>query len=283
MNYRQFEHIFFSLALTIILATMLVSMASQSSLSEILGQALVVPIVYASLHYGRQRGLLMAFLATLAFILIKVNEGLQPVSLIDINKTYPIFLRAIIFGIVGVFFGELAARAKYLLYRLENQKHIDAVSSVYSRYHLENLIKSFRYEYERYHHPFSVLVFELSWLASGTTLPSGSEIKAKTGLFFKKNIRGVDEAGNWDGNTFLVLMPHTVKKGALKAANRLAFLAEQYFKNSFSGKGVKVNVKTTVLTFPEEELTINAMLENTEFNVVPLERQKLTSQTLPNS
>jgi len=282
MSYRQFEHIFFSLALTIILASMLLSMANQPSLSEILGQALVVPIVYASLHYGRQRGLLMAFLATLAFILIKVNEGLKPALLTNINSTYPIFLRAIIFGVVGIFFGELASRAKYLLYSLENQKHIDAVSSVYSRYHLENLIKSLRYEYDRYRHPFSILVFELSWLASGTTLPSASEIKAKAGLFFKKNIRGVDEAGSWDNNTFLVLMPHTVKKGALKAANRLAFLAEQYFKNSFFSKEVKINVKTTVLTFPDEELTINALLEKADFNIVPLEKQKL-SQSLPNS
>jgi hypothetical protein len=77
-------------------------------------------------------------------------------------------------------------------------------------------------------------------------------------------------------------MPHTVKKGALKAANRLAFLAEQYFKNSFFSKEVKINVKTTVLTFPDEELTINALLEKADFNIVPLEKQKL-SQSLPNS
>lgn len=275
MNYRQFEHIFFSLALTIILATILLSMANQAPLTEIIGQALVVPVVYISLHYGRQRGLLMAFLATLAYILIKLNYGLKASLLAKASINYPIFLRAILFGLIGVFFGEIASRAKYLLYHLENKQHIDAVSSIYSRYHLENLTQSLVQEYKRYRHPFSVLIFELSWLANSASLPTTAEIKAKAGLFFKKNIRAVDEAGVWDNNTFLVLMPHTLAKGAQKAANRLLSLAEQHFKNSFADKGVKINIKTTTLTYPDNQETVHFLLENKELADFELEKQRL--------
>lgn len=275
MSYRQFEHIFFSLALTIILATMLLSMANQASMSELIGQALVVPIVYVSLHYGRQRGLLMAFLATLAYILIKVNEGLKANLLTNLSLNYPFFLRATLFGLIGVAFGELATRAKYLLYQLENKKHIDTITSLYSRYHLENLTSSLIHEYKRYRHPFAVIVFEVSWLATGETIPSASEIKAKIGQFLKRNIRSVDEAGVWDAHTFLVLMPHTVEKGALKAAKRLTFLANQYFKNSFSDKDIKINIKAKTLAYPANQENIDFLLQNQGVNVPQLENQRL--------
>src|SRR3989304_359203 len=115
VKYRKLELLFLVLSLSAVLLSIVVSFVQKAQFSEILGQALFVPVLFIALHYGRQPGFLAATGGALIYFIAKAQEF----NSLDISTIDGQFIigRAALFGLIGIFGSELAMRTKYLIAR----------------------------------------------------------------------------------------------------------------------------------------------------------------------
>lgn len=261
MKYRKLELLFLSIGTLAVLSSILVSIAQGSSVAEILGQALFVPILFAALQYGRQQGFLTAAASAVIYLVAKVqeNNGLS----VETFAGQFIIGRAFLFGVVGIFGSELAVRTKYILAGLAGQSKIDDITHLYNQSYTQKLIIRLFYEYNRFGRPFSVLFVTVDWPRPVEGREREKEVAKLAGLM-RSNVRLIDEIGFLGDHRFCLVLPDTDAAGANLLFERLHDL--------HTAQAVKTSASPTfskrILSAPEDEAEIRSILPQEELSRV---------------
>ena len=254
VNYRKLELLFLTLSLVAVLSSIIYSFMEKANFSEILGQALFVPVLFIALHYGRQQGFLAASIAALIYLIAKAQDY-NTLSLASVDGQFMI-ARAGLFGLIGIFGSELAMRTKYLIAKLSGYAHIDDQTHLYTQNYLQKLISKLFHGYQRQARPFAVMFITVDWAES--TEPN---VREKTiprmANIIRDSVRLIDEVGYLSDRCFCLVLPETHALAAQLVWRRIE---EAYIEAKPSPVNVAGLSCERILSMPENEAEIRAML-----------------------
>jgi diguanylate cyclase (GGDEF)-like protein len=187
---------------------------------EVLGQLLLIGVLFGALHWGRDGGFIAAVIATLIYVMVRIpmltSEGLssEMVTLIAV--------RALAYGVVGIVGGEVSGRIKYIFASMGGSPLIDELTHVYNARHAGQTVRRGLGQYQRYGTPYSaVCVRIVASLTEGFRPARQRAILRSVASHLRNDIRMVDDVAYVGGNEFVLLLPHTGMGGALVAADRV--------------------------------------------------------------
>lgn len=246
------------LGFAVIFATIIASFHQQNDQVEILGQALFVPVLFASLHYGRRAGFISALLAALIFIVAKFNS--DSIQMSTFLPEY-ILARAAIYGLVGIIGGEIASRMKYILIKFEDSALIDKQTNLYSQTYTIKVIERNVQKYQRYFRSFSIAIVELQHSKFDVFNWSlRKKMILRTASAIRDNVRIVDEVGRWNECSFYIIMPDTMTADAKTAVNRVQNLVLKQLGETKTFKDNDLHLETKVLTYPDDREEISGLI-----------------------
>lgn len=100
----------------------------------------------------------------------------------------------------------------------------DALTGIANRRQLEQLLRREILIAERYHHPFSVILFDIDHFKQVNDTfghEAGDTVLKGVADLVNTNLRAIDVLGRWGGEEFLTLTPDTTVQQALQLAERL--------------------------------------------------------------
>lgn len=220
MKYSRFEFLMTTLGGVVILGSIFIAPAAQPQWQELLGQALILVVLAAAVHWGRDGGSVAAVAATLAYVVVRIPllsaEGLSS-TVIGM-----IITRMLTFGLVGILGGELFGRIKYFFARLDGSSMLDEVTNVYNRRYCGTTLKSGLGQFQRYQTPFAVALISLAPGLLVDLRPMRQKALLRSvASRIRNDIRLVDDVGYLGDGRFLLILPHTPKPGAEVAADRV--------------------------------------------------------------
>jgi len=220
MKYRHFE----ILVAVVVAATVLASIAflnpSTTVSEESFAQVMLVLVLVAALHWGRNGGIIAAALASLTYLALRTPMLLESLgSEEDILSILGV--RVLTYLVVGAIGGELFARIKYLFARLENSCSIDELSGVYNQQFITRTLEAALGQHVRYGAPFSIVFLSISAEAQADLKPKQrNKLIRETAHYLRNDLRMVDEVGRLDDERFLLVLPNTPGAGASVVATR---------------------------------------------------------------
>jgi GGDEF domain-containing protein len=241
MRYRYFEWIVLAVGTIAVLGTVAVSnIGGNLGWPTIVGELLVLPVLAAAVHWGRNGGFLAAALTLVAYVVLIVvvvahSSGLEA-PMIQL-----VLLLAIAYGAVGVVGGEICGRMKYQLARVDGGSALDADTSLYSEAVVRGLLESSLARFRRYSTAFSIIVITLPAgpFASIKPLQRRSLLR-RTADRVRGDVRLVDDVGRLDDGRIVVMLPSTTAEGAWTVAGRLAAVVSDALEIAPDGVGLEV-------------------------------------------
>lgn len=222
MKYSRFETLMISLGAVVILGSLLLgpSVNQPGFWQEAVGQVLIIVVLGAAVHWGRDGGSVAAFAATLAYVITRIpllsEQGLTK------NIFAMIATRVLIYTIVGILGGEIFGRVKYIIAQLEGSSMLDDLTQVYNRRYCGQTLKNGLGQFQRYQVPFSVAVISLAPGLVADLRPSRQRtLLRSTATHIRNDIRLVDDVGYLGDSRFLVILPQTSGSGAEVASDRI--------------------------------------------------------------
>ena len=108
--------------------------------------------------------------------------------------------------------------------KLKQQAMIDPLTKIANRYQLEIYFNEFIARYQRDHHPFAILMFDIDHFKNindehGHLI--GDEILKALSNFISQNIRSVDKLARWGGEEFILLLDGALEHEAMHIAEKL--------------------------------------------------------------
>ncbi|MEH0665891.1 GGDEF domain-containing protein [Vibrio scophthalmi] len=100
----------------------------------------------------------------------------------------------------------------------------DAVTQTFNRHHLNTILNEEMNRFERYEHPFSVILVDLDnfkLINDKWGHNMGDDVLISVAKSLQLSVRKVDEVGRWGGEEFLVICTNTDLDGAAKLAEKL--------------------------------------------------------------
>lgn len=222
MKYSRFETLMISLGAVVILGSLLLGppVNQPGFWQEAVGQVLIIVVLGAAVHWGRDGGSVAAFAATLAYVITRIpllsEQGLTK------NIFAMIATRVLIYTIVGILGGEIFGRVKYIIAQLEGSSMLDDLTQVYNRRYCGQTLKNGLGQFQRYQVPFSVAVISLAPGLVADLRPSRQRtLLRSTATHIRNDIRLVDDVGYLGDGRFLVILPQTSGSGAEVASDRI--------------------------------------------------------------
>lgn len=222
MKYSRFETLMISLGAVVILGGLLLGppVNQPGFWQEAVGQVLIIVVLGAAVHWGRDGGSVAAFAATLAYVITRIpllsEQGLTK------NIFAMIATRVLIYTIVGILGGEIFGRVKYIIAQLEGSSILDDLTQVYNRRYCGQTLKNGLGQFQRYQVPFSVAVISLAPGLVADLRPSRQRtLLRSTATHIRNDIRLVDDVGYLGDGRFLVILPQTSGSGAEVASDRI--------------------------------------------------------------
>lgn len=222
MKYSRFETLMISLGAVVIFGSLLLgpSVNQPGFWQEAVGQVLIIVVLGAAVHWGRDGGSVAAFAATLAYVITRIpllsEQGLTK------NIFAMIATRVLIYTIVGILGGEIFGRVKYIIAQLEGSSILDDLTQVYNRRYCGQTLKNGLGQFQRYQVPFSVAVISLAPGLVADLRPSRQRtLLRSTATHIRNDIRLVDDVGYLGDSRFLVILPQTSGSGAEVASDRI--------------------------------------------------------------
>lgn len=252
MKYSRFEALVMVLGGTVIVGSMFIPSAGTLFAREVVAQLLIVVVLFAAVHWGRNGGFVAAIAATLVYVVIRIplmtDQGLtSPVIGMIVTRT-------ITYGAVGVIGGEICGRIKYFFARIQGSPLLDDATHVYNAVFCAQAIKSGIGEYRRYKTPFSVGIVTLSpTLFSGLRPARQRAFLRVAASHIRNDVRLVDDVGHLGHGRFMILLPHTPGEGACIAADRV----RQNVRDLLGAKDDSVT--TRVLSLPDDAEALCAL------------------------
>ena len=258
MSYRRFELLLVALGFAVILATMIDTINSSLGYENLLGQALMAPVLFIALHWGRRGGKFAALAGGLVYLAATATEKSTGFGLIS----QEVVIRAIAYGVVGILGGELAHKMKYVLAGMGNENHLDRETRVFDKSYLTRLIQNFISYHSRYTRPFAIIMITLTHI---TANGRGSQHLNQKGMrlsamILRDNIRIIDELGCWNETTLCVVAPDTAMHDAPAACKRITRLLEEQLTGYGYNIGSTTQICSHYLTFPGDRGKIEELL-----------------------
>jgi diguanylate cyclase (GGDEF)-like protein len=107
---------------------------------------------------------------------------------------------------------------------------IDGLTGIYNRRHLDEILRREIERAKRYSQSISILMIDIDDFKKYNDTkghPAGDELLKKLADFLVQSIRVVDIVFRYGGEEFVVLLPQTLKQGAVEVAKRLLNLERQ--------------------------------------------------------
>jgi len=108
--------------------------------------------------------------------------------------------------------------------KLEHYSVTDALTQLFNRHRLDQVLSEETKRFNRYGHAFSVILIDLDYFKSINDTwghQAGDDTLKKVAWELKATIRNVDIAGRWGGEEFLIICPNTELNGASMLADKL--------------------------------------------------------------
>lgn len=258
MKYSRFEILALVVGGCAVIATILATATDTNRAADIVGQAMIVVVLFGGLHYGRKGALISLVAATGFYAIFAFGTSSQ----VGTGTEAQIFiLRTIVFAVVALVAGELNVRLKYLFIKLEHHDYVDDLTSLYNARYLSKLIEKYISEFDRYGSKFSLTSFEID---DGMLDPLKKKARAKLikdlgNSVIRGNIRGADEAARLEGATFTILFPNTNFDGATCAALRVKGKITGYLDRHGLDTEDDTVIKTEIIEYPRDKDTIELL------------------------
>jgi GGDEF domain-containing protein len=240
--------------------TIIATLSSSNTAADIVGQLMIVVVLFGGLHYGR-KGAAISFVIATGFYAI-FAFGVR--GTVTTGTAAEIFLiRTAVFAVVAFVAGELNVRLKYIFIKLEHHDYVDDITNLYNAKYLSKLIEKYISEFDRYGSKFSLTSFTIK---EEVLAPMKKKARIKmikdVGYKIRGNIRGADEAARLDGTNFTVLFPNTNYDGATCASLRVKSKITGYLdKFGFDTESDNV-IQTEIIEYPRDKDTIEVMAVN---------------------
>jgi len=261
LKYRKYELLFTSLGLAVVLGSTIIAINQQADPTEILGQALLAPVLVLALHYGRRIGFISAMVAAIIFIVNKFY--LQGYS--TEPTTINLIIRSASYGLVGIIGGYIASRMKYLLLKFEDNKFIDKRSNIYNKEYILKLIRLCRSKQARNHQDFTVALIKIEHCKFNLfALNLKNKIIKETAKAMCANIRLVDELGHMGNGVYCLLMPETNLSNANIALSRISKLTIKQLNIFIPLKDRRFKLNISLLGYPKDSAAIDNLLSSQE-------------------
>ena len=220
MKYSQFELLVLVLGGGAIVGSMALVTGNDPQPAEVVAQLLVVFVLGAALHWGRNGGFTAALVATLLYVFMRLplllSEGFTRDSLIVVTA------RVVTYGLVGIVGGELCGRTKYVFARFDANPLTDETTGVYNGRYAGAAIRSGVARWDRYQMPYSLVRLSVSpALTADLRAQRARHLVRQVASHIRNDIRLVDDLAHLGGGHFLVLFPNTGAAGAAVAGDRL--------------------------------------------------------------
>jgi diguanylate cyclase (GGDEF)-like protein len=208
-------------------------------------------------------GLLLAvgglsyFLATLIVRpLDRLSAGAAKVAGGDLTVDLPVGGGEV--GYLTTVFNEMVARLRGSREELERLSITDALTGLFNRRHLIEVLAAEVRRVDRHDRNFAVLMIDIDHFKEYNDQLghlAGDEALRKVAAVISEGIRDVDAAARYGGEEFVVVLPETDADGAAEVAERIrARLGKEKFD------GGKITLSVGVAEFPTHGKTPDAML-----------------------
>jgi diguanylate cyclase (GGDEF)-like protein len=164
---------------------------------------------------------------------------------------------------------ELASTNKKLRKKNKELKILsitDGLTGLYNRNHMMETLTREATQSQRYNCPFSVLMIDIDHFKKYNDSfghPAGDDVLVKMGSIFSQSTRGIDYAGRYGGEEFLVMLPETGLDVAREVAERIRIgVAEETFGNN--GKKVEITLSIGAAEFPEHGDTTESVVASAD-------------------
>jgi GGDEF domain-containing protein len=207
---------------------------------EAIGQALFVLVLVAAAVFFQKGGGWAALAASVIYICALLLIG--PKS----GSTYvapAIILRITMYGFTGLGGGEICARMKQTLESIQEVDLVDHDTGLFNTEHFYRLAGNSLEAYERYHSPFSVILFHFDQDDFKKLDPtSRSQALWTVGREVKAAIRTSDESGRPSLNSIGIILFSTDAKNAKAVIKRVTEAFQRVFGKD---AGISVDLWST--------------------------------------
>ncbi|EDP74262.1 GGDEF domain-containing protein, partial [Hydrogenivirga sp. 128-5-R1-1] len=123
----------------------------------------------------------------------------------------------------------------------------DILTGLHNRKKLIEILKNELIRARRYNRPLSILLLDIDDFKKindkfGHNF--GDKILQEFAKLLKMSLRNTDHAGRWGGEEFIIVLPETNKKNAVKVAEKIRNLIGNYFEDIY-GKKITVSIGLT--------------------------------------
>ena len=221
MKYSRFETLVLAVGIAAVVGSLFFSMGTAPIIEEIIAQILLLGVLVGAVHWGRRGGFLAAMAASLIYIVMRLPLVVQQEGL-STDVAALILVRVLTYGLVGIVGGELCGRIKYIFAKMEDSNAIDDWSQVYNQRFIVRALEASIGQFTRYETDFSLTLIKLSDHLLVELRPSKQRAMVRgIATYIRNDMRLVDELGRLEDGTFIAVLPHTPRDGAIVVADRL--------------------------------------------------------------
>jgi len=221
LKYSQFEALVMTVGAVAILGSLAISGQGSLVIEEVIGQVMMLGVLFAATHWGRNGGFIAALVASVIYVVVRIPLVTAQGGL-TLDVASIILVRILSYGLVGIVGGELCGRIRYIFARLQDSSSVDEWSQVFNQRFITRAFESACGQFSRYQTPYSVIIIQLADTLLSELRPTKQRALVRgIASYVRNDIRLVDEAGRLDDGRFMVLLPHTPRDGAKVVAERL--------------------------------------------------------------
>lgn len=150
---------------------------------------------------------------------------------------------------------------------LRQEAFRDDLTEAYNRRYMERQIEEELERARRYDRPFSILFMDLDRLKNVNEAYGhlcGSKVLVEVAALVLKHLRRSDKIFRFGGDEFVVTLPETDRRGALKVANRLRDAVKEHRFLVSEGAVVQLTASFGLATFPQDGMGMDPLLRHAD-------------------
>jgi len=150
---------------------------------------------------------------------------------------------------------------------LRQEAFRDDLTDAYNRRYMERHMEEELERARRYERPFSVLFMDLDRLKTVNEAYGhlcGSKVLMEVAALVLQHLRKSDKIFRFGGDEFVVTLPETDRRGALKVANRLREAVKEHRFLVAEGAAVQLTASFGLSTFPQDGINTDQLLRHAD-------------------
>ena len=223
MKYARFEQFVIGLATLAVFAMAVVaSRDASSAMTQIVAGVLLLGVLAAAVHFGRNGGLAAAIGASAIYTLLSV-PAMTAEGGITSHALLLLITRVATYGLVGIVGGEACGRLRHFLKRFSNSETFDEWSRLFNQRYASAALDKALSTFSRYDQIFTVILVRVAPSVTANLGPQKVRtiVRGVAG-YLRGDLRVIDEVARLDDGRFFVLLPSTPGAGGAIVATRVA-------------------------------------------------------------